>query len=329
MMQQAPTKKMIKLTEILCSVSFCIFLITTPQPLTAHFYEEQETTIKLPLDELESERELLERNYFKRMHKLPDLDNPSTINEKIAWLKLYNRHPLHTLCSDKYLVREYIKEKIGEEYLIPLIGAYDSPAEIDFDSLPNEFVLKPNHAAELIIICKNKASLNQERAKERMEKWLHTDYHALSREWAYKDIPRKILCEKFMKDEKTDDLRDYKFYCFNGKPLYIQVTSKRFENSSTHVFDLEWERVELHKSLTTDKSTIPEKPSTFDTMERIAKTLSKGFKYIRIDLYEINGRVYFGEMSLYPCAGYGQFASYLHEYLFGKELNLHDPNCPY
>ena len=169
----------------------------------------------------------LELMYWVNMDRKLDLKNPKTFNEKLQWLKLYNRRPEYTMMADKVLVRDYIAKTLGPEYLIPLLGVWDDPDEIDFDKLPDRFVLKCNHNSGLgMCICKDKSKLDIEKVRADLREGLKQDYYLTGREWPYKDIPRKILCEQYMEDASLE-LKDYKFFCFNGVPRYCQVIADR------------------------------------------------------------------------------------------------------
>ena len=186
-----------------------------------------------------------------------------------------------------------------------------------------------DHGSTWNIICKNKKTLNKEKTKTQLDSWLQTNYYTYSNEWVYKNITPKIVCEKFMQDSESQQLRDYKFFCFNGKPLYLKVVSNRYEEYAAHFFDMSWDKVELNSSSTVYRTPSPSKPAQFDEMVEVVEKLAKGFKYVRVDLYLVDQKIYFGEMTFYPDAGYGEYPSFLHRYLFGKQLNLHDPQNPY
>ena len=244
-----------------------------------------------------------------------DLDDPKTFCEKIQYLKIYDRNPLYTVLQDKYLVRDHVAKLIGEEHLIPLLAVYDSADDIDFDALPDQFVLKCNHDSNSVVICRDKASLDTDKVRKKLAKRLAMNFWDPGKEWAYKDIPHKIVAEKYMQedgDDETDEvkgLRDYKFFCFGGEPKFAYV-SKGLENHSTakmvHL-NLDWTRAPFQRTGYAEFDKLPEKPSRFDEMLEICKKLSDGIPFVRIDLYEINGKVYFGEYTFYPASGSGDF----------------------
>lgn len=264
------------------------------------------------------DEEYLKRKFRAVMGRELDLDNPKTFNEKLQWLKLYNRKPEYTMMVDKVLVRDYIASTIGEEYLIPLLGVWDDPDEIDFDKLPDQFVLKCNHNSGTgLCVCKDKSTLNIETVKTRLRKGLAENYYISNREWSYRDIPRKIIGEKYMEDAISPDgdvtgLLDYKFYCFNGEPRFLYVGYADISNGEKHdkltYFDLDWNKTIFNRP---DHAEIPfhvEKPVNFNEMIAIAKKLSTNIPFVRVDLYSIGNRIYFSEMTFYPGAGLAKFS---------------------
>ena len=272
------------------------------------------------------DKEFLIRKFKACMGKELDLDNPKTFNEKLQWLKLYNRDPQYTMLVDKYLVRDYIREKLGEEYLIPLIGAWDSPDEIDFDALPDKFVLKCNHNSGLgMYICKDKSKMDVEKVKKELQRGLDQDYYLTGREWPYKDVPRKIICEKFMSDTPdASDFTDYKFFCFDGYVDCVMVCLERSSgNTKFYFFDEKWElkRLNIRGKNAPEGFTIP-KPECMDEMFKIAAELSKGLPYVRVDLYQSNGQIYFGEMTFFPDSGFDANLLKETDEYFGKLLKL-------
>lgn len=256
-----------------------------------------------------------------KMGKKLDLNNPQTFNEKIQWLKLYDRKDNYTMMADKYKVREYIKEKIGEEYLIPLLGVYDKFEDIDFSALPNKFVIKPNHTSGDIYIYTDTKKLDKIKLKKMINKWLKRDYYKIHREWPYKNIERKIVIEQFMEDNKEKDLKDYKFYCFNGVPKYIVVISDRFTDFHETYFDDKWNLLDLTEGgKPIDKK--QKKPKNYDKMIEFSKILSKDIPCLRVDWYEVNGKLYFGELTFYSNSGYEKFDPESYNLKMGKLIDL-------
>lgn len=246
--------------------------------------------------------------YFQRMKKFPNLKYPKTFNEKLQWLKLHDRKPEYTKMVDKYEVREYIKEKIGEEYLIPFLGVWDSFDEIDFDNLPQQFVLKCTHDSGGLVICRDKNKLDIKAAREKINKSLETNYYWQGREWPYKNVKPRIVAEKYMEDKITSQergLTDYKIYCFEGEAKFAYV-SEGLENHATaniNFVTLDWEKAPFQRLDFEEFNCLPKKPKTFDKMIELAEKLAKGIHFLRVDFYEIDGRIYFGELTFFPGNG--------------------------
>lgn len=252
----------------------------------------------------------LKKAFRVNMHQELNLDNPQTFNEKLQWLKLYNRKPEYTMMVDKYKVREYVANTLGEEYLIPLLGVWDDPDEIDFDALPNQFVLKCNHNSGLgMCICKDKSKLNIEKVKKELKKGLKQDYYLTGREWPYKDVPRKIVCEKFMtNDEVGGELEDYKLMCFQGKVKASFVCNNRFSKDGLNVtfYDTDWKRMPFERHYPASKTEIT-RPASYDEMVQLAEKLAQNIPFVRVDFYEIKGKPYFGELTFFPGSGFEEF----------------------
>ncbi len=244
------------------------------------------------------------QNWYRRFSKNPsfDIDHPRTFNEKIQWLKLYDSTPIKTRLADKYLVREWVKEKIGEQYLIPLLGVYDRFEDIDFEKLPNQFVIKCNHGCGYNIVVKDKRQLSLTEAKQRVENWMHEEYAFRSFEFHYRDIEPKILIEQYM-DDNTGDLRDYKYTCFNGVPEFIWIDSDRHTEHKRNLYDLSWRQLPYKVNTKYDTFPSPAKPDCLEEMTKLAGILSQGFPYVRVDFYIINEKVYFGEMTFTSGSG--------------------------
>lgn len=278
----------------------------------------------------------LKMKFFKAMKRRLSFQNPETFNEKLQWLKIYNRKPEYTIMADKYRVRDYVAQKLGERYLIPLIGVWDNPDDIEFDTLPNQFVLKCNHNSGTgLCVCKDKSLLNIESVKNSLRKGLAENYFISNREWPYKDISRKIICEKYMEDEfhpnsSVTGLLDYKFYCFNGEPRFLYVGCADITDGVKHdrmtYFDLEWHKTAFKRP---DHKELPfhiEKPTNFDEMIAVSKRLSENIPFVRVDLYCINNHVYFSEMTFFPGAGLAPFYPEEWEYILGSWITLPTSN---
>ena len=251
-----------------------------------------------------------------------DLEHPKTYNEKLQWLKLYDRKPEYVIYADKYKVREYIRGTIGEKYLIPLIGMYKNAKDIPWMQLPTRFVLKCNHASGTNIICKDKSKLNIKKKKKALNKWLKKNAYWGAREWCYKDIEPCIVCEEFIETQDGNTPDDYKFMCFNGIPRLIQVHHDRYGNHTLDYYTPEWKRASLKRiDANTSAKSIP-KPENLKEMLSVASILSKDMYYARIDLYNVDGKVYFGEITMYPTGGLSTFEDYNDDLLLGSYMKL-------
>lgn len=269
------------------------------------------------------DEQYLKLKYKSIFGKELNLDNPQTFNEKLQWLKLYNRKPEYTVMVDKYKVREYIAQMIGEEYLIPLLGVWDNPDEIDFDALPDQFVLKCNHNSGLgMCICKDKSELDISRVKAELRKGLKQDYYLTGREWPYKDVPRKIIAERYMEDA-SGELRDYKFYCFNGVMKFVMINSDRNTDKPTRAdyFDCDFNWLDFTWGYS-HAEVHPQKPEQFEKMVAIAERLSKGLPHIRVDLYDCNGKIYFGELTFFDGSGFDKIEPLEWDYKLGQMITL-------
>ena len=242
-----------------------------------------------------------------------DLEAPRTFNEKMQWLKLYDRDPLHTLMVDKHAVKAYVSPLIGSEHVIPTLGVWVDPEQIDFSSLPDRFVLKCNHTSgEGLILCRDKSRLDRNKAVSSLKKAMKDDYYYTYREWPYKDVPRKILAEPYMEDRDAvslglDTLPVYKFFCFEGEPRIIQtIQNDKMPNESIDYYDPSWTLLPFRQNY--PNSPVPSaRPKQLDKMLEMAKKLSAGFHFLRVDLYEINGEIYFSEFTFFSAAGFAPF----------------------
>lgn len=223
---------------------------------------------------------------------------------------------------DKYEVRNYIKNIIGEEYLIPLIGVYDSFEEIDFDKLPNQFVLKCTHDSGGIVICYDKSKFNIDAARKKINKHLKRNYYYSGREWPYKNIKPRIICEKYMVDESGTELKDYKIFCFNGVPRIIQVDFNRFKEHKRNMYDTGWNYIPISYNYPSDSNKLIKKPRNLEDMLKFAKMLSQNYPFVRVDFYSIYNKIYFGEITFYPASGFGIFNPETYDYLLGSWITL-------
>lgn len=278
--------------------------------------------IKYPF--LCSDRFFLKIRFKQIFDKKLNLVNPQTYNEKLQWLKLYYRKDIMHLMVDKVKAKVYVQKQIGNEFIIPTLGVWSSFDEINFDVLPNQFVLKTNHDSRGTVICKDKKMLDLIHVKSKLTKSLKNNYYVSGREWAYKDIQPKILAEPYMEDYKTKELRDYKIFCFNGIPKLILVTSDRQKGDEKYNFyDINFNLLPITQTFyKTNNPNNISRPRTLDQMLELAKVLSKDFPHLRVDFYEINGKLYFGELTFYHDAGFKAFHPEKWDYEIGSYLVL-------
>lgn len=253
-----------------------------------------------------------------------NLENPKTYNEKLQWLKLYDRNPLYTKLVDKYLVKQYVAEIIGEEHVIPTLGLYDSFADIDFSSFPDKFVLKTTHDSGGVIICNDKKLFDIDSASMDLTSYQKKSFFYQGREWPYKNVQPRIIAEKHMSDGYSDELKDYKFFCFNGEVKAMFIASDRGQETTEtkfDFFDANFNHLDFTNGHPNSKDII-EKPQNFDEMKRLAELLSNNIPHVRIDLYDINGKIYFGEMTFYHWSGFVPFDPEKWDYKFGSWIEL-------
>ena len=273
-----------------------------------------------------SDKAFLKMKYRLVMGEKLNLKNPKTYNEKLQWLKLYNHEDHMTMMADKYEVRKYIADTIGEEYLIPMIGVWDSVDDIDFNSLPDQFAMKCNHTSgNGVVICKDKSKLDIEKTKKEMKKAMKMDYFSQNREWPYKNIKRRIIAEKYMVDESGTQLKDYKFFCFGGEVKAMFVATDRGVDTRFDFFDNDFNHLDMlngHENAVNPIS----KPRGFEEMKALAEKLSVGMPHARVDFYDINGKVYFGEITFYHWGGFVPFEPKEWDYTFGSWITLPTKN---
>lgn len=264
--------------------------------------------------------------YYLKNGEWLNLNNPQTYNEKLNWLKIYDKNPLYTSMVDKLAVKDYVKAKIGEEYIIPIIGVWNSPDEIEWDKLPNQFVLKTTHGGANggVIICRDKNVFNRTEAISKLKKAMKQNIYKSLREWPYKNVHKRIIAEMYMEDAQTKELRDYKFFAFNGTVRALFIATERgsgkvkfdYYDSEFHHLDLVQEHPMSGKQY--------DKPVCFEEMKRIAGLLSEGIPQLRVDLYEVNGNVYFGECTFFHHGGMVPFHPHEWDVTFGKWIVLSD-----
>ena len=271
--------------------------------------------------------EYIIRDMYKNVFgREPDLDAPITFNEKLQWLKLYWYDERATICSNKHLVRSYVEQKGLGDLLIPQYGVYNSPKEIDFTSLPDKFVLKPSHDSGHVILCTDKTAFDQIGAVKKLEKWLNVDYEFMSGEWPYSGL-KYIVCEKFLEDKKAGELLDYKFFCFSGEPYLCFFCSDRKNHVKSDFYDMNWVKQDF-RWYYEPSGRVFEKPETFELMKKYAQILSEGFPFVRVDFYEVEGKVYFGELTFFHGGGLGWFKPDEIDRQLGEQLILPQKSNP-
>ena len=260
--------------------------------------------------------------YKKIIGKKLNLKNPQTFNEKLQWLKLYDRKDVYTTMVDKYEVKKYVANIIGEEYIIPTLGIYDKFEDIDFNKLPNQFVMKCTHDSGSTIICKDKNEFNIDEAKKKINKCLKHNYYYSFREWPYKNVKPRIIIEKFMKSNEIG-LRDYKIMCFNGKVKCSFVCLNRYSSEGLNIdfFDLEWKKMPFKRHYENSKEKI-EKPINYELMINLSEKISEKSEFMRVDWYEIDQKLYFGEITFFPGAGFEEFEPEEYDKILGDMLEL-------
>jgi hypothetical protein len=246
--------------------------------------------------------------YFAHFHYFANLRNPETFNEKLQWLKLHDRNPLYTTLVDKYAVKKWVSDKIGKQYVIPTIGVWEKAEDIDFNKLPNQFVLKTTHDSGSVIICKDKEKFNKTKAIQQLSYALRNNFYWNGREWPYKNVPPRIIVEKYMEDQETAELRDYKFFCFNGevKMLFIALDRQNLPEPTFDFYDAGFNHLDIRHGHPNTTKTI-KRPHNFEQMKQLARVLSVGLPQVRVDFYEINGQIFFGEMTFFHHGGFVPF----------------------
>ncbi len=271
-----------------------------------------------------SDEILVDRKFFATFGRHLDFYNPKTFNEKLQIQKLYVRDPRMTSLADKYEVRQYIHARGHDAILNELIGVYDRAADIDFSALPNEFVIKCNHSWNTNIICEDKSQINEQEIVGQLNEWMsHNHYHSL-REWSYKNIEPKIIIERYLRAP----LKDYKFFCFSGSPLYTQVDTSRSKEHTLDIYDVNWQRLECKKGNNPQSGRPESRPVFFDDMFMIAKDLSSDFNFCRVDFLANPEGFYFAEITFYPGGGFSPFDPEEFDYRFGEHFSVADVEIP-
>ncbi|PIC95681.1 carbonic anhydrase [Sporosarcina sp. P26b] len=276
----------------------------------------------LGLTDFVPDKVMIKIQYWLKTGRLLNLNDPKRYNEKLQWYKLYYHDPLMTECADKFRVREYVSSKGLDDILVPLYGVYNDSQEIEFNTLPNKFVFKTNNGSHTNILCKDKSKLNFQDTKLVLNSWLNQRTPRAGREWAYYDIEPKIICEKYL-ETSNDELIDYKFYCFNGKPSYIKVAKEhKVEGLQNGIFNMAFEQLPYCRK---EVGIINEKieiPKNFDLMCKVVTKLSEDFPHVRVDLYNIDGEIFFGELTFYDTSGYQIFEPDEFDFILGELFTL-------
>lgn len=270
---------------------------------------------------------LPDRTYLNMMFRIRTgqklhLDKPETFNEKIQWLKMYQKDKNMSVMVDKYSAREYVAERIGEDHLIPIIGVYDRFEDINFDLLPKQFVVKCTHDSGSVVICDSKKDLID--SKEKLTRALKRKYYFASRDYTYKGIKPRLIIEYKLENDPAKGLIDYKFYCFNGEPKYLYISEGLREHATAMIsfYNMDFTLAPFKRSDYKPLDYNPEKPVKYDEMVEIARTLSNGLPFVRVDLYEVGGKVYFSELTFAPCGGYMPFEPKSYDLELGELLHL-------
>lgn len=276
------------------------------------------------IEPIMSDEEFLKIIFPQYIGRKLNIVRPKTFNEKLQWLKLHDRNPEHTILVDKFAVKEFIADTIGEQYVIPTLGIYQSFDDINFEDLPDCFVLKTTHGGggNGVVICKDKKKFDKHRADKTLSRNLKDDISRFYKEWPYKNVPRRIIVEPYITDN-SGDLKDYKFFCFNGVPKFLKVDFGRFKEHHANYYDLDWNLLPFGEVVCPpDFSHKETQPDNFDKMVENAQKLSSGHYFVRVDLYNVDGRILFGELTFFPASGFGKFMPQEWDEKIGAFLHL-------
>ncbi len=270
-----------------------------------------------------SDKMYIKLMYHKRLKKKLNLKNPQTFNEKLQWLKLYDRNPKYTQMVDKYEAKKYVSNIIGDEFIIPTLGIYERFDDINFDELPEKFVMKCTHDSGGVVICKDKGKLDMDNAKSKLENSLRNNYYYSGREWPYKNVKPRIIIEKLLEDDENEDLVDYKFMCFNGKVKCSFVCLNRRSKDGLNVdfYDLKWNKMHFERHYS-NSNIVLDKPKNYDNMIKLAEKLSQEIPFVRVDFYEVKGKIYFGELTFFPGCGFEEFTPEKWDNILGSWIEL-------
>lgn len=289
-----------------------------------HNPQELQFALALRYPKLFSDKQYLKILFRKLMGSELNLECPQTFSEKLQWLKLYDHNPQYTQMVDKYEAKKYVANIIGEEYIIPTLAVYNSTKEINLDTLPDKFVLKCTHDSGSVAICKDKKTFQKEKAFAMLDKGLKRNFFWENREWPYKNVKPRIIAEAYLEDKETQELRDYKFFCFDGevKTLFIAEDRQGDKETTFDFFDADYRHLDIRKGHHPNADTPPEKPHSFEKMKEMAERLSQGIPHLRVDFYEANGKIYFGELTFTSGSGFTPFEPEEWDLRFGKWLKL-------
>ena len=278
---------------------------------------------KLGLYNRLSDEDFIKLLFKAEMGYDPDLENPKTFNEKLQWIKLYDHNPLYTKMVDKIAVKDYVREKIGDEHIIKTLGIWDSYDDIDFETLPEQFVLKCNHDSGGLVIVKDKEKLDRRKAGKIISSSLKVNYYKKYREWPYKNVQPRIIAETYVVDEATNSLNDYKFFCFNGKVKCFKIDFNRFIKHQANYYDENCNLLPFgEKDFPRDSSADIKMPPVIDEMKKIAEIIAAGHPFLRVDLYYANNHIYFGEITFFPASGFGKIEPVEWDSILGEWINL-------
>lgn len=276
---------------------------------------------------LADDKAFLKFKFHQKMGYRLDLREPRTFNEKLNWMKLYDRNPRYTQLADKYRARDYVEARVGAQHLTKLLGVYERVEDIDWDQLPQRFVLKVNQGCKANIICSDKDHLDIELAREKLERWMPENGYFPRREWPYKDIAPRIICEEYLEGDPEWGLLDYKFFCFDGKPAYVAVDFDRFTDHTQYFYDMAWERQPFVHSLPTPDRDAP-RPHNLDEMIAVAAELARGLPFIRVDLYSCEDKVLFGELTFHPAGSLKKITPERYDRVLGDLIPLDPKDRP-
>lgn len=268
-----------------------------------------------------SDESAIRARFRKRLGEEPNLESPKTYNEKLQWLKLNWRDDLARTCADKFLLRSYVEERVGEKYLVPLLHVYEDPSNIDLSILPKKFALKASHGSGYNLICRDKSKIDLKEAERQCRSWMRVPYWANNREWVYKGLKPRLVVEELMLDERGRVPKDFKVFCFFGEPFMIQVNNDRFERLTLDFYDMEWKRLSFSLKHPTSDYVIKDVPPIKE-MSEVSRILSAPFPHVRVDFYWVNGELKIGELTYFPASGFGRITPKEFDRTLGDLLDI-------